>query len=283
MQELRINKEVDTELFPTLKAPFWKRQFQAQSTRPQKIFDWILGVILPVICFAFDPLIFKSKGLALPFFGAYKPFAYLLSFVSVMAMAAWLIWGAKLKWLNGFLAGLFFAGAIVSLCVGLVLFPFSLIGIFLLIGFLGFTPLFSAFIYWRNGVRAIRVSKPFIEKSVLIYSVAYGALFSAVVPMVVSLEIKNSLENIKKGDAPAVDAEFLKLKMFAPLVSTERIILTYRETSGGEKKLAIAGLYKEMTGDDIENEIQRRTYRDLHPSGTCIFNKKIYSAAVSKK
>jgi hypothetical protein len=92
MQRLRLYE--DAIILP--KIGFWRRQFQTEATKSQKKFDWAFGVILPVICFVFDPVVFKGGGFGVAFLGAFKPFAYLLSFVSVMAMSAWLIWGAKL-------------------------------------------------------------------------------------------------------------------------------------------------------------------------------------------
>jgi hypothetical protein len=115
---------------------FWQRQFQFEITYKQKVFDWIFGVILPVICFTFDPIVFKTN-MRDPFLGEYKPFAYLLSFTSILAMMAWLIWGEKLKGLSGILSGLFAVGGVISLGIGIILFPFSLIGLVLIIGALG--------------------------------------------------------------------------------------------------------------------------------------------------
>ncbi len=150
MQQLGLNN-----LSNPPKIGFWKRQFETPANSKQKTYDWIFGVFLPVICFAFDPIVFKGGIGGAAMFANYKPFAYLLSFACIMAMAAWLIWGEKLKWLNGFLAGLFFLGGVISLGVGIVLFPFSFVGLIILIGALGFTPLLTAVIYLRNAFRAL--------------------------------------------------------------------------------------------------------------------------------
>ena len=187
MQTLGLNNSGNKS-----KNGFWARQFQSQATTGQKVFDWLFGVFLPVICFVFDPIVFKGGFDGKALLGNYTPFAYLLSFVSIMAIAAWMIWGAKLKWLNGFLAGLFFLGGFISFCVGVVLFPYSLMGLIILIGILGFTPFFSSFIYLRNAFRALQASKPFLEKSVLIYAVAFGAIFSVLVLWTINSEIKKS-------------------------------------------------------------------------------------------
>ncbi len=194
MQRLGLNEDIaDTEF--QWEAKFWKRQFQNKATASQKRFDWLFGVILPIACFVFDPIVFTSETVL----GKYKAFAYVLSFVSVMAMSAWLIWDAKLKWLNGFLAGLFAVVSFISLGIGIVILPLSLIGLIVLIGVLGFTPLFCAVVFLRNSIRAYRTAEPFLEKRVLAYSFLLSALFSIVVPSVLNAEIKK-LKHAKMND-----------------------------------------------------------------------------------
>jgi hypothetical protein len=39
---------------------FWRRQFMPPTTKRQKIFDVLFGVIAPVLCFVFDPIVFKG-------------------------------------------------------------------------------------------------------------------------------------------------------------------------------------------------------------------------------
>ena len=255
MIKLELNEE-ETEP----RKGFWQRQFQTESTESQKTFDWLFGVILPVACFVFDPVVFKGDAWGAAYLGTYKPFAYTLSFVSVMAMSAWLIWGEKLKWLNAFLAGLFIVGGIVSLGIGIILSPISLLGLIVLIGALGFTPMFSAVVYLRNSLRAYQAAKPFLEKSVLVYSFALSAIFSAVVPSVINAEINRALDKIIKGDARMVHAESQSLEYVAPLINFDVLALPYQrsapEERETEKMKAVAEIYKEMTGEDLERKAQ---------------------------
>lgn len=168
---------------------FWRRQFQDTVTIGQKKFDWLFGVTFPVICFAFDPIVFKSSfGPGDALLGAYAPFAYLLSFVSIMATMAWLLWGESLKWLNAFLAGLFAVGALAALVIGIILTPYSLMGLIILIGALGFTPLLTSFVFFRNSVRAFRAGQGSLEKGVLINSFLLGAIASVVIPYLFNLK-----------------------------------------------------------------------------------------------
>ena len=167
---------------PAPKVGFWKRQFQAEETGRQKVFDWIFGVVTPVICFFFDPIVFVAKG-DRPLMGGYKTFAYMLSFSAIMATLAWLLWGKDLKWINAVLAGLLTAGGVAGLLVALVITPFSLIGImFYLIGLLGLSAWFTSFVFLRNAVRSYRAAKPFFDPSVLRHSWMLSSVFSFVIP-----------------------------------------------------------------------------------------------------
>ncbi len=138
---------------------FWPRQFGEVVTRKQWIWDWMFGVFMPMICFYFDPGVFRtwageysSGGLL----SAYQLPAYVLAYSGIMAQAAWLLWGKSLGSFRIAIGLILATASVASLIIGVILFPFSVLGIFWLIGFLGFTPLLTAIVYWRNAVRAIR-------------------------------------------------------------------------------------------------------------------------------
>jgi hypothetical protein len=61
-----------------------------------------------------------------------------------MTFPAWLIWGKNFKWLNPFLTGFFAVGGFASLVIAVVLLPLSFIGLFVVVGVLGFIPFFTA-------------------------------------------------------------------------------------------------------------------------------------------
>lgn len=245
---------------PTQKAGngFWRRQFGPAVTTRQRVFDWIFGIALPIVCFVFDPIVFKGNVPGDAVLRSYRPFAYLLFFFSVLAMSLWLIFGAKLKWLSGFLSGLFIAGAFVSLAVGLILLPFSLIGLVILIGALGFTPFFTSIVFARNVVRAFRSSKPFLEKSVMIYAVCFGAFFSLLVPVAVQRDITATLTNIERHDA-VDNLDLTKLRLYAPLYDAGRLIDIYHSSNKNSpdtaaKRELMRELYNDRTGRDIDND-----------------------------
>lgn len=239
------------------KIGFWKRQFQTQFTKKQKIFDWFFGVVLPTACCLFDPMVFKGamshNGAIL---GEYKPFAYLISFVSIVLLMLFLLFGRKLGWFNGVLAGLFLVGSAISLMVGIIIFPFSLLGLIILIGILGFTPLLAAFVYFRNSIRAISFAEITISDFSLFSSVAVGAIFSFVLPYLFYVNIENSLREMESGNAAVIREHKEKLKNFAPFINVDRLGL---KSCGepDESKSELRNAIQELSGMN-DDQINRQ-------------------------
>ena len=169
---------------------FLSRQFSAVATVRQREFDAVFGVGLPIICIAADPIVFRSSfGFQGYILDDYQIGAYALSSVAILAMAAWQLWGERLGEYRPYLAGLFFVSAIVSFLVGLILIPFSLLGLlFFLFGALGFTPLFSAFVFMRNAVRAFREASTELRTDYVWHAALVTALYAVVIPIVLSFQ-----------------------------------------------------------------------------------------------
>jgi len=173
---------------PAPKPKFLQRQFSSVPTLSQTKFDWYFGVGLPIVCIAADPMVFRSWIFGNP--GGplieYKVFCYALSSVSIMAMTAWLLWGSRLGELRPFLGGLFLVAAAISTTVGVILFPFSLIGSIALIGLLGFTPLFSGFVFLRNSFRALESSAEDMPLKYVARAAMLAVIYALVVPFVLN-------------------------------------------------------------------------------------------------
>ncbi len=231
---------------------FWVRQFRQEPTTKQKIFDWAYGVVVPLVCVVADPIVFTSRGML----GTYRPFAYLVSAASILAMAAWLLWGKKIGGLAAPLAGFFIAGSGVSLIVGVLLFPYSLIGLFFVIGFLGFTPLFSALVFLRNGVRALRTSRSTLDRRVVWQGAVIAAVFGLVVPYVVNVQVSHLVSEVAAGDLNTIRRESAKLMYIKPLVDAGPIADRYYQSDYSEKSSprmkALVRVYEELTGENIE-------------------------------
>jgi hypothetical protein len=171
---------------PAPRPNFLQRQFSSVPTISQRKFDWTFGVGLPIICIAADPIVFRHWQGLHPLLIEYKIFCYALSSVSIMAMAAWLLWGTRLGELRPFLGGLFLVAAAISTIVGIILLPFSMIGSILLIGLLGFTPLFSGFVFLRNSYRALESSAEEMPLNYVARAAMLAVVYALVVPFVLN-------------------------------------------------------------------------------------------------
>jgi hypothetical protein len=135
---------------------FWRRQFGEQTTRAQRRFDLTFGIVLPVLCFVFDPVVFRGwliggEG----FYGGWQTYAYAVSALEMVALAAWLFRAGGAGRPPAALGGVLLAGGVFSLAVGVFILPLSLLGlVFYLVGAFGFIPFPTAVVYLRNGWRA---------------------------------------------------------------------------------------------------------------------------------
>lgn len=169
-----------------IESKFWRRQFGRVVTTSQRKFDWIFGVLMPLICFFFDPIVFRSWYEDDGLLATYRIFAYLLSGTAIMGLAAWLLWGERLKALNAPLAGLFAAAGLVAALVGIPLLPISVFGSVILIGFLGFTPFFTAVIFLRNALRAGRAAAEHYDPTDLNYVTVLSFLAGFTIPWIIN-------------------------------------------------------------------------------------------------
>ena len=136
--------------------PFWRRQFAESVTPAQRRFDVAFGFVMPALCLVFDPIVFRGwsfgEGALL---SRWQFYAYTISAMEMVALAAWLLRADGRGRPPAALGGMLLAGGLFSLVVGVVIMPFSLLGIiFFFVGLLGFTPFFTAVVYLRNGWRA---------------------------------------------------------------------------------------------------------------------------------
>jgi hypothetical protein len=181
--------------------------------------------------------------------GTYRPFAYTGTFISIMLMMAWLLWRERLGGYSAIFAGFFLVASTISLLFGIALIPISLLGLMAIIGVLGFTPLFTAVIFFRNAVLALCVSESSFRLSKLIPATLFGFLWALAVPFVLQTEVNNSLDAVAHGSSQTIRAEGAKLRILSPLVDPGKVrdiyfTLPYYSPERSE----VENLYYALTG-----------------------------------
>jgi hypothetical protein len=236
---------------------FWAAQFGPNRTSLQDGFDVTFGLILPILCFIADPVVFKSA----PIFGPalledYQLFAYLMSTVQMGFFLAWRTFPKKVNALSPLFAGMFLSGACFSALIGVAMLPITIWTLLIAIGLLGLIPFVTAFVYLRTGIRALRAQA---NHSSLASRITVGglsgvlAISSLVLASVyVDNTISSSVDTLIYGTAVEAEAAANRLRRapFIPLKQTNRIALAYGREWNTEKKATLGLVYWELTGED---------------------------------
>ena len=240
---------------------FWRRQFGGRVTVPQLTYDFMFGIILPVLCFIFDPIVFSGRGFVTGIvpLAQYKSLVYLFSALSIVTLGGWLLAYRAVKAAGGIIAGILLSGAACSLLIGILILPLSLIGLMIIIGILGFIPFFTAFVYLRNGIRAMRSAESYVSHPKLVGSLLLGAFLITAFPYAaytgVNRMVSQSINDLTKDDPQAVENAIRRLKYVGWSGDMDKIVWAYSKEQDQARKQNLARAYKEITGNDIENRL----------------------------
>ena len=243
-------------------AGFWQRQFVPTVTRAQIIFDLGFGVIGPILCFVFDPIVFRSWIGGAPFAADYQTFVYLFSGLQMILLCFWLLTGPGRQVWNRLIGGMLLCGGCFCLTVGVALIPLSLLGMMIYgIGVFGFTPFLTAFVYLRNSRRAIRAGNTRERSLAGTLTSMSGMVLVAGLPLLLSIQIhlmiSRAVTEILEGDPPHASFAAHRLVPLRYFAGTEldQIVNAYANSSDEKRKKLLKSCYREITGDSIENRM----------------------------
>jgi hypothetical protein len=246
---------------PMKRQGFLRRQFQTEATLSQLIFDVTVGMILPVLCLVFDPIVFRRGFGGGPVLGDYQFFAYGLIAIEVVTLGVWLALGKRAGEWCGVMGGAMFGGAFFSVVIGILLLPFSVIGLALGIGMLGFTPFVTAFIYWRNARRALRVAGAGMSRAAICLTLALGMGVPFAAPAFaywrINRMIERSLLEAVGDDEARADNAARRLSYLSQFVTSEfdEMVWAYGRETDPARKERLARTYRKITGGSIESRL----------------------------
>jgi hypothetical protein len=241
------------------KPGFLARQIRSSPSSAQLVFDVSFGVVAPVLCFLFHPIVFHSGLLGPPLFPSYQTFVYLFSGCQIFLLCFWLLRGPRSEFGKVVIGAALFAGGMFCMAIGLLLAPFSVLGLVLLLGFLGFVPFVTAIVYLRNGWRALSPRTSGITRFSYVAAFVLGVTLTMIIPTVASLQIRHavtkSVDEILYGDTnhAASAAQRLKVLKFVATADVDRIVDAYIAESDPSRKEILKNTYREITGEDIEH------------------------------
>jgi hypothetical protein len=137
--------------------------------RQDAMFDFVWGLLMPVVCLVFDPFVFKFEqrletGSPIDFLVepwgtpqlyAWSIPAYALLGWQLLCLGIWMVAGRLPADVSAIWTGMLWSGFALACVLGVVLFLPALLGItFMGVGLLGFTPLFTARAFKRRAMVA---------------------------------------------------------------------------------------------------------------------------------
>ena len=155
------------------------------------------------------------------------------------------------------------AGALFSFLIGVVILPFSLLGLLWVIGIFGFTPFLTALVYLRNSVRAIRAQPKGLSIPCGFALATIAAIYVIGLPAVVSVGTAQVAtiwtDEVLYGDeqTAANAAQRLSWLPVVPQKNLSDLFLEYEKESPSERKNLLAQRYRQITGEDIEKAYRR--------------------------
>jgi hypothetical protein len=255
-----ISNELPSGGFLTDRPSFLRRQFDLEQTGKQRVFDVLAGIVGPLLCFYFDPIVFKGGILGPPLLGAYQFVAYSVTAVEVCLLVLWLQFGSRLR-SGALVGGALIAGAVFSDLIGIVILPFSLLGL-LFGGFLGFMPFLTGFVYLRSGFRALKSRQPDSIPRTWAAQMLWGGILALGLPALVSVQlsrtISSSVDIILNGNTTQAEVAVKHLK-WLPLVPVEKLdvlIQAYSNEADPARKALLKQWYRDITGEDIDTRIR---------------------------
>jgi hypothetical protein len=238
---------------------FWRRQFDAATTRAQFRFDIAFGLAIPVLCFVFDPIVFRGWVIGEGIYARFQFFAYASSAVELLTLACWLFVVRKFPAWSRPAGGVMLAGALFSLTMGFAILPFSLFGLmFVGLGALGFIPFVTALVYLRNGLRALRLNRSAAPvPGAAFASFAFGVVVALGIPATAQAEAERAFESasaevIAGSEVSPARARALRAIARVSRVSFDEIVWEYNRETDPARKSHLAKSYAELTGRDIE-------------------------------
>jgi hypothetical protein len=232
-----------------------------ETTSRQIIFDIVFGILVPIICLIFDPIVFR--GHISTYLVSINLFAYSSVGLGIFTLSIWLLFKTESTIINSLIAGALLTGALLAFVLGIAILPYSLLGLYLIIGIFGFTPFLTAFVFLRNGIKAIRKIQPIKNKFFFLGSMFIGIVLVFGLPLEIqsrgSKLVSQSIETIANGKQEEVKlaTKNLKIAFWCSNSCYDEIVWSYYKEENETKRQLISSSYRELTGENIKQKLYR--------------------------
>jgi hypothetical protein len=176
----------------------------ARNNEPRQrlMYDFVWGVVMPIVCLCFDPFVFRDdvdfdqlapNNLPSLTLGRHLTdtafIAYAVIGWQILTLAAWLLLGKVARPVAAWFSGTLAVGKLLSLLMGVVLFIPAIFGsLYFGIGLMGLTPLFTADAYSRRTKFAYQLASK-ERPAAAIGAYWLGVIMAVLVPLAIGLAL----------------------------------------------------------------------------------------------
>ncbi len=216
-----------------------------------------LGVLLPVVCLALDPIVFRASdgffsALDSPLLGAYRVVGYSATAIGIASLLVWRV----LRRPAGLMVGLLAGGAAFALCLGVVLLPLTLIGLFFLVGALGFVPFGTAWVFARESRAAWRSAG---SRRVATGWAVAGFLAACGLPWALQTAVwsavRSATELAASDDPGEAERGTRRLNWLGVATDADDLVWAFGREQAPERRRQLATAYRRVTGGDVEQRL----------------------------
>ena len=242
------------------------RELPSGGMRKGAAFAVIFGILLPALCLALDPLVFRRspdflaesvfdrEHFKTPVLGHYTAFGYMGTIVSMVGLSLWLTLGR----FPAFFSGLLAVQGIFAVFLGAALLPYTLVGLaFFGLGILGLAPFLTGFVLAKNAARAFRAAT-FVERpNVEFAAFALGALLAVGLPVLahfgVNRVVRISVEKVLAPDPTEARDGVSTLTMFSWAPGIEKIADAHALEPDPVRRKRLEAAWLEIKGKSLSD------------------------------
>lgn len=212
------------------------------------------GIVLPLACLLFDPVVFQLGSIGTPVFHEpllwrWQPFAYAAALLSILLATIYLFRPPASPARLGLLAGAFAGSSLLSLVLGCYLLPTSLFGLLMFIGIFGFSPFLTSVAYFLAARRLYREISPARPRPLAIVHFLLGAALylGSAYSLHVALD-----RGFTSALAAAADGRSSPLSLYCRAFGDFRLLHAYGVEPIESRRQHLAEAYEQLTGLKID-------------------------------
>jgi hypothetical protein len=223
----------------------------------------IFGIAAPIGCLVADPFVFRydltnpTLGFSEAYLGFCQPFSYAAIGLSLVLMVVHLSGTARSPLARTVIAGGLLAASMFAFALGLALLPYSVIGLFMLIGIFGFTPFLTGWVYAAAFKQILRTTPMLPRRALLMAMGCLGfVVLSGGFQVAAQAFVSSAVQRVESSSPDERAAGIASLRAWSRIFGHQGLISAHRHSTSDLQRQAIEHAYQSITDRDFQDDLQ---------------------------